>query len=586
MRQQLYIYLLLISCIVNAQQLAFPTAYGAGAYTTGGRGGTVLHVTNLDWNSSPGSLKWALEENYPRIIVFDVSGIINVTETLHWGARGDVTIAGQTAPEGGITLYGDQIGFDEEDNIIIRYIKFRKPGSTSVYDWCINIRQSTNIIVDHCSFAYSEEKALGIGVFGDFPTGNVTVQNSLWNECKTGLQLGTSDEGNYNLGNYSVLNNVFSNVGWRCPGKIGGALHVDFINNAIHNWRLNPIRGDADDWTLNLIGNYFQSNYWVFQESNTLPKMSIRSYSETNPNPTLYDEDNEWTPYLGEEFKEVGYPADPSLMWQEFTGSTDVINPNWWVSSRLPITGAGTIAEPTILLSSQVLDSLLPIAGANKYLNADGTVGTYRDPIDTTAVYNFENNIGYSYSANWGTAAAGLPTMPSNTRPAGYDTDDDGIPDTYETAQGWNVNVANNNVVDASGYTQLELFLNEVDGDVATPVPDTENPTTPSNSSITNITNTGATVSWNASTDNVGVVGYYIRDGATLISNITGGTAYNFSGLTKNTSYTFEITAYDAAGNESAALGIGFTTANNSEAQTPRQNGKVSRSRRKIIISY
>jgi hypothetical protein len=98
-----YIVLILFSFSASAQK-AFPTAKGAGASATGGRGGTVLHVTNLNWNSSTGSLKWALEQTYPRIIVFDVSGTIDATSEARFtpfitnSNCSDVTIAGQTAP--------------------------------------------------------------------------------------------------------------------------------------------------------------------------------------------------------------------------------------------------------------------------------------------------------------------------------------------------------------------------------------------------------------------------------------------------------------------------------------------------------
>ena len=99
----LFALLLLASLSLHAQQLAFPTAKGAGAYSVGGRGGQVIHVTTLDWDA-PGGLKEAIQTTGPRIIVFDVSGVIDATsqagfsDIINGSEYDNLTIAGQTAP--------------------------------------------------------------------------------------------------------------------------------------------------------------------------------------------------------------------------------------------------------------------------------------------------------------------------------------------------------------------------------------------------------------------------------------------------------------------------------------------------------
>ena len=181
---------------------AFPTAYGAAATTTtGGRGGTVIHVTNLN-DSGAGSFREALQTSGTRIIVFDVSGVINLTSDLVT-THGNFTVAGQTAPEGGITIVGTTSIRVQANNHIWRYIRFRCGYDDSNIDsgWVntssgVGTRNYSNVIFDHCSSALAKETAgLGGGMDddgGQNPT--FTSQNNLIVESDRGTLVGDSND--------------------------------------------------------------------------------------------------------------------------------------------------------------------------------------------------------------------------------------------------------------------------------------------------------------------------------------------------------------------------------------------------------
>lgn len=149
-------------CIANTP--AFPTAEGYGKYATGGRGGNVYYVTRLDDcsddNLVEGTLRWALRsgDDTPRTVLFQVCGTIYLNTKLKL-AHPNITIAGQTAPGGGICIAGANI-YICKPNIIIRHIRFRAGDIPNINYPCLDVENTRNVILDHCSFTWSMEECL------------------------------------------------------------------------------------------------------------------------------------------------------------------------------------------------------------------------------------------------------------------------------------------------------------------------------------------------------------------------------------------------------------------------------------------
>ncbi len=222
--------MLLLLLVANSleAQLAFPEAPGFGAHATGGRGGTVYHVTTLA-DSGPGSFRDAVSQSN-RIVVFDVGGYINLLTAV--SVKSNITIAGQTAPGGGIGFRGGEISFASSTNIICRYIRIR-PGSetASTTDDGLSFYRATNVMVDHCSVEFAPWNNLD-GVSDDWqnhPVNSITVQNSLIAD-PTGQQFGAHTEAVN--GTWSWFGNIFANSHNRNPlAKV----NTIFVNNVLYN---------------------------------------------------------------------------------------------------------------------------------------------------------------------------------------------------------------------------------------------------------------------------------------------------------------------------------------------------------------
>jgi pectate lyase len=249
--------------------IAFPGAEGFGKYTTGGRGGTVFIVSNLNDNGA-GSLREAVESNKKRIIVFAVSGTIHLESRLN--IKGNCTIAGQSAPGDGICIADHPVGLTG-DNIIVRFIRFRMGdryqnkgmvdggGSDDAFG---GVRRK-NIIIDHCSMSWSTDEVCSVYA-GD----STTLQWNLISEpldYSYHFETGDKDFERHGYGgiwggkHLSAHHNLFAHCNSRNPRFDGirnsPEENCDYRNNVIYNWGSNNIyAGEGGNY--NIVNNYFK----------------------------------------------------------------------------------------------------------------------------------------------------------------------------------------------------------------------------------------------------------------------------------------------------------------------------------------
>lgn len=228
------------SDLIKADIPAFPGAQGGGAYTPGGRGGRVFVVTNLN-DSGPDSFRWACEQGGPRIVVFNVAGIIRLESPLNIRAP-YITIAGQSAPGDGVCIAGESVLIDTHD-VIIRFMRFRR-GETEVTrrDDGLGGNAVGNIIIDHVSASWGLDENMSIyrhvydrkedGKGEKLPTVNITIQNSIFSEALDTYNhaFGSTIGGH----NSTFVRNLWANNVARNP-SVGMDGDFNFANNVVFN---------------------------------------------------------------------------------------------------------------------------------------------------------------------------------------------------------------------------------------------------------------------------------------------------------------------------------------------------------------
>ena len=402
---------------MSAQQLAFPGAQGWGRFATGGRTGSVYHVTNLN-DSGSGSLRDAVSQPN-RIVVFDVAGVINISSRIVFS--NNLYVAGQTAPGEGITVYGDGVSFSGASNIIVRYMRFRMGHRGSSGKDCAGIANGANMIFDHCSFAWGLDETFSINPDGKGTTPqNITLQNSI-----VGQGLMTHSAGGLMQTDYiSLIGNFLCDNSTR-NFKIKGI--NQYANNMVYNWSNGAyiMGGDSEGKSyVNIQSNLFING----------PAKGGAAFTGGNADFHCYGVDN----------------------WQD-NNMNGVFDPFEITDYNAATRESTPYDYPELELNpgKTLLETNLPTVGASL---------PYRDPVDyymvdevmsygkKGALISNEESLVYGAPSTW-TVYAGQKKQ---------DSDNDGMPDEWETANGTNPTKSDAMTIADNGYANIENYINSI----------------------------------------------------------------------------------------------------------------------------
>lgn len=454
----IFLFLMIFSGITTAQLPAFPGAEGNGKYTTGGRGGKVIYVTNLEDNTLPGSLRYVVNQTGARIVVFAVSGTIRLKSVLNI-RNANITIAGQTAPGDGITLR-DYTVYNDADNVIIRYLRFRMGDETNQENDAIWGRNRKNIIIDHCTMSWNTDECASF-----YDNENFTMQWCLLSES---LRNSVHGKGAHGYGGIwggrkaSFHHNLLSSHDSRNPRFCGSRYSnkpdlelVDFRNNVIYNWGSNNAYA-AEGGNYNLVNNYYKAGPATSSSSRS---RFLQPYADDGSN-------NQPKGTYGKFYIDGNYTS----------GSSAVSGDNWLgvalhssFATNAPGITKNDIKSDTEFAASNVTTH----SAQNAYLKVLDYAGAcmVRDVVDQriiqdattgTATFMTGGNGSINGLIDTQSAVGGWPELKTMLAP--IDTDQDGMPDPWEDANGLQKNDptdAQHTSVDGK-YPNVEVYLNSL----------------------------------------------------------------------------------------------------------------------------
>lgn len=475
-----FILLASISLVKAEITPAFPGAEGFGRYTTGGRGGAVYHVTSTADDGSAGTFRWALNKSGKRTIVFDVSGTIHLTSALSI-STGNVTIAGQTAPGDGICV-ADYPFTINASNVIIRFMRFRLGNLFVAYhegDGLGGMDQE-NVIVDHCSVSWSIDECCSV-----YGMKNMTVQWCIVSQSlrNAGHVKGAHGYGgNWGGSGASYHHNLMCHHDSRAP-RLGPRAttqtdeRMDMRNNVIYNWAGNGCYG-GEGMKVNIVNNYYKPGPGTIQRGGSIPyriaAIGIRTtaYCETYPAfaPMLHV----WGKFFVNGNYINGYSNVTADNWTngvyaQISNSTNDYLFTDVTKDTMKISAPTDLIYTTTHTAEAAYDKVLKYAGAS----------LSRDWVDTLMVYDTRYGKASHTGAGSGDVYGIIDTQDDNkpanagsdwnawptliSKPCPTDTDQDGLPDVWETANGLNPNNASDgNTLNNDGYTMLEVYLNSL----------------------------------------------------------------------------------------------------------------------------
>lgn len=515
---------LLLAAGVTAQENApaFPGAEGFGRYTQGGRGGKVIHVTNLN-DSGEGSLRWALSQSGAKTIVFDVGGYIDLKSQLN--VTSNTTIAGQTAPGDGITLRYYTLYFGNCDNVIVRFIRSRRSQVKDVNDGADATwgRRRHDIIIDHCSFSWSIDEVASF-----YDNRSFTMQ---WCTIGEGLANPGHTKGAHSYGGIwggkdaSFHHNYLTHIQNRAP-RFNGARYnwngydktkyensiqaerVDFRNCVIYNWgNGNGCYGGPGGGYINMVNNYYQAGPGT-KNTTRVTQVSVSDAGNGGDNPfpgyaSRYYIDGNYVTAASEpeNYDWAGVIYDGGL--STIDGERYIIDEKHYYGNdveykknnkdqdcvRLRLDSPIDAGEVTTHKATTAYEKVLAYAGAS--LVRDGVDTRYMEEARTgTTTYNGDvayvdkNGKTYDKSNTKGILdfindpdkaeepkTASYPALATVKRTDNFDTDGDGMPDEWEKANGLDPNDPADAALftldtERGWYSNVEVYLNSLVADI------------------------------------------------------------------------------------------------------------------------
>ena len=472
---------------------AFPGAEGGGMYTTGGRGGKVLHVTKLTDDGSVGTLRWAVSQSGARTVVFDVAGIITLTSDLKID-KGDLTIAGQTAPGDGICLKNYSVVL-QADNMIIRFVRFRlgdeAPWSQKDIDAgkadsedCIWGRYLKNIVLDHCSMSWSIDETASF--YGNV---NMTMQWCLIAESMRNCRL--HSKGNHGYGGIwggkdaSFHHNLLAHHQNRTPRFDHQNLYeengkpvetyrgnVDYRNCVNYDWGASNACYGGEGGHFNLVNNYIKG---------LADKKKYYIEADGGYTKTVKEGDKDVKKYYPYEWAYLyfagnynnDYPSGDAsypdgVYWKKAYEDYSLSHEGHVSATPFAIKGKdGKAAYTSTHSASAAKNAVVKWAGASLARDAVDTRISADVDAGTGAIINDIADVKAKYGKAWPEYGASKEQIAQAT-----DTDRDGMPDAFETQFGLNPSsAADGNVIslDKNGrYTNLEMYLHYLVKDIVT----------------------------------------------------------------------------------------------------------------------